>query len=116
MQYDPRGGENRHLYYHYLDKRKRDKFVRRIFRAETNNVTFRISADYKYLILRDSRSLSIANIESLDDRIIFRDIFIMSPGLTYVSIIENYLHSCCLQLKIHQFSAVTARAERQIFF
>lgn len=84
-QYDPRGGDNRSIFYHYLDQQKRDKFIVSIRKAETHTSSFQISADYKYLILRESVVVSIANIESLDKKIEFKLIFRIFPEVTYVS-------------------------------
>lgn len=86
LQYDPRGGDNRSIFYHYLDKRKRDIFITSIKKAETHTSSFQMSNDYKYLILRESRVLSIANVESLDKKIQFRLVFRIFPDVTYVSI------------------------------
>lgn len=86
LQYDPRGGDNRSIFYHYLDNRKRDIFIAAIKKAETHTSSFQISTDYKYLILRESQLLSIANIESLDVKIQFKLIFRIFPDVTYVSI------------------------------
>lgn len=85
FQYDPRGGDNRSIFYHYLDKRKRDVFVAAIKKAETHTSSFQISNDYKYLILRESKLVSIANVESFDAKIQFKLIFRIFPDVTYVS-------------------------------
>ncbi|KAJ6643586.1 hypothetical protein Bhyg_08549 [Pseudolycoriella hygida] len=58
VYYDPRGGDNRSIFYHYLDNRKRDVFIVAIKRSETHTSSFHISSDYKYLILRPSRGVS----------------------------------------------------------
>lgn len=54
--------------------------------SETHTSSFQISGDYKYLILCQSRMVSIANIESLDVKIEFELIFQIFPDVTYVSI------------------------------
>lgn len=85
LQYDPRGGDNRSLFYHHLDKRKRDIFITAIKKIETHIMSFQMSNDHKYLILRESRVVSIANIESLDVKIQFRLILRIFPDVTYVN-------------------------------
>lgn len=49
-------------------------------------MTFKVSHDYKFLILFDSQALSIANIESLDDEMKFRRIFKLDENISYVSL------------------------------
>lgn len=88
LKYDPRGGDDRSIFYHYLSKRKRDVLVvavRDSTFAETHTSTFQISGDCKYLILQESRMVSIANIESLDVKIEFKLIFQIFSDVTYVS-------------------------------
>lgn len=94
IQYDPEGRKRRNLHYHYLDEHKHDKLIARIRKAEAHTVSFEVSNDYKYLILRGSRMLSIANIESLQENIKFKIVFEIFKGGLYVSnrICTHYLH------------------------
>lgn len=84
-QYDPEGKKRRNLYYHYLEENKHDKLIAKIRKSEAHTVSFRVSNDNKYLILRSSRMLSIANIESLEEQIKFKIIFEILDGKLYVS-------------------------------
>ncbi|XP_055307555.1 uncharacterized protein LOC129571737 [Sitodiplosis mosellana] len=83
IYYDPEGRKKRHLYYHYLDGDKPDKLMAKIPKFDANTVSFIVSSDYKHLILRGSRKLSIAYINSLDRDIKFDLIFKFSPDITY---------------------------------
>ncbi|XP_031634996.1 uncharacterized protein LOC116348227 [Contarinia nasturtii] len=83
IYYDPQGRKKRNLHYHYLDENKRDKLIAKIRKSEAHTVSFEVSNDYKYLILCGSRMLSIANIESLADKINFKIIFDIFGGATY---------------------------------
>ncbi|XP_055322565.1 uncharacterized protein LOC129578284 [Sitodiplosis mosellana] len=83
IYYDPEGRKKRDLYYHHLDADKPDKLIARIRKADANMVSFKVSCDYKYLILRGSRTLSISNIESLKMEITFENIFKCSQDITY---------------------------------
>lgn len=85
FQYDPDGRKKRNLYYHYIDQNRPDKLISKVKKGDANTVSFRVSQDYKYLILRDSRTLSVASIKSLDQEIKFDVIFKLSPDTTYVS-------------------------------
>lgn len=89
VQYDPEGRKKRHLYYHYLDGDKPDKLILKIKKADANTTSFKLSHDYKYLILRGSRMVSVANIKSLDREIRFDLIFKFSADITYVSEATN---------------------------
>ncbi len=60
-------------------------FIVKIRRAETHTSSFDLSSDYKYLILRESLVVSIANVESLDKKIDLKLIFRIFPEVTYVS-------------------------------
>lgn len=59
--------------------------ISKIKKCDANTVSFRVSNDYKYLILRSSRTLSVASIKSLDREIKFDLIFKLSQDITYVS-------------------------------
>lgn len=85
MQYDPEKGERRDLYYHYLDANKSDQLIAKIPNSEAHKLSFQLSYDYKYIILHDSRMLSIANIETLDENRKFKLIFGIVPNASYVS-------------------------------
>lgn len=86
LQYDPEGRKKRNLYYHYVnDEQKPDKLIAKIRKAEAHAVSFKVSDDYKYLILCGSRMLSIANIESLQERIKFKIVFDIFKDNFYVS-------------------------------
>lgn len=85
FQYDPEGKKKRNLYYHYVDEDKPDKLISKIRKVDANAVSINVSHDYKYLILRGSRMLSVASIKSLDRDIKFDLIFKFSPDVTYVS-------------------------------
>lgn len=61
-------------------------FIAAIKKTETHTSSFQISDDYKYLILRESLMVSIANIESLDEKIELKLILRISPSVTYVSL------------------------------
>lgn len=84
IQYDPERRKKRHLYYHYLDKNKPDKLIAKIRKAEAYDLSFKVSCDYKYLILCGSRILCIANIENLMEDIKFKMIFEIQDA-SYVS-------------------------------
>lgn len=66
-----------------------DKLITKIRKAEAHAVSFKVSNDYNYLILRDSRTLSIANIKSLAGEIRFDLIFKMSRDIFYVEYVGN---------------------------
>lgn len=83
---DPKGGDNRKIFYHYLDHRKRDVHITNITTAETHTSSFELSGDYKYLILFESKAVSIANVESLDVKIEFKLVLLICPDVTYASI------------------------------
>lgn len=68
-----------------MDKDKPDKLITKIRKADANTVSFKVSCDYKYLILRGSRMLSVANITSLELEITFDMIFKCSQDINYVS-------------------------------
>lgn len=85
MQYDPEGRKKRNLYYHYIDEDKPDKLIAKIKKVDANTVSYKVSHDYKYLILRGSRMLSVASIKSLDREIKFDLIFKFSPDIIYVN-------------------------------
>lgn len=87
MQYDPEGRKKRHLYYHYLDEKKTDKLITKIRKVDANTMSFKVSHDYKFLILRGSRWLSIASIKSLEREIKFDLLFKFSQDITYVSVL-----------------------------
>lgn len=90
-QYDPQRGKKRQLYYHYLDANKPDKLIAKIRKAEAHEFSFKVSFDYKYLILRGSRMLCIANIENLEENIKFKMIFEIFQDASYVSIVVTNL-------------------------
>lgn len=85
FQYDPEGREKRNLFYHYVNECMQDKLIAKIRKAEAHTVSFKVSNDDNYLILSDSRMLSIANIKSLAGEIRFDLIFKMSRDISYVS-------------------------------
>lgn len=85
IQYDPEGKKKRHLYYHHVDEDKPDKLISKIRKVDANTLLFKVSHDYKYLILRGSRMLSVASIKSLERDIKFDLIFKFSQDITYVS-------------------------------
>lgn len=64
---------------------KPDKLIAKIRKEDADEVSFKVSNDYKYLILCDSQALSAANIESLDCEIEFKPIFKITDNVTYVS-------------------------------
>lgn len=70
-----------------MDNRKQDVLIAAIKKSETQTAWFQNSADYKYLILFDIKTVSIANIESLDVKIQFKLILRILPDVTYVSIL-----------------------------
>lgn len=84
-QYDPERRKKRHLYYHYLDEQKPDKLIAKIRKSEAYDLSFKVSFDYKYLLLRGSRMLCIANIENLQETIKFKMIFEIFHDECYVS-------------------------------
>lgn len=88
LQYDPEGKKKRHLYYHYLDEKKPDKLITKIRKVDANTLSFKVSHDYKFLILLGSRWLSIASIKSLEREIKFDLIFKFSQDIIYVSILK----------------------------
>lgn len=90
-QYDPKGKKRRNLFYHYLDEHKHDKLIAIIRKAEAHTLSFEVSSDYKYVILRGSRMISIANIESLEEKIKFNIIFEIFKDALYVSYKEMYM-------------------------
>lgn len=85
VQYDPVGKKKQHLYYHYLDEEKPDKLITKIRKVDALTVSFVVSDDYKYLILRGTRMLCIANIKFMERDIKFDLIFKFSPEISYVS-------------------------------
>lgn len=85
FQYDPEGRDKRNLFYHYVNEYMQDKLIAKIRKAEAHTVSFKVSNDNNYLILSDSRTLSIANIKSLAGEIRFDLIFKMSRDIKYVS-------------------------------
>lgn len=85
FQYDPEGRKRRHLYYHYIDEHKRDKLIAKIRKTETHKISFKVSNDFKYLILSGSQMLCIANIDNLEEQIKFKLIFKIFPEKYYVS-------------------------------
>lgn len=68
-----------------MDEDKPDKLISKIKKVDANAVSFKVSHDYKYLILRCSRMLSVASIKSLERDIKFDLIFKFSQDITYVS-------------------------------
>lgn len=68
-----------------MDANKSDKLIATIRKADANIVSYRVSCDYKFLILRASRMLCVANIEALENEIEFENIFKCSQDITYVS-------------------------------
>lgn len=93
MQYDPGGKKRRNLYYHFVDEHRPDKLIAKIRKSEAHALSFEVSSDYKYLILRDNRRISIANIESLEGNIKFKSIFEIFQDASYVS--NRNDHSNC---------------------
>lgn len=91
LQYDPTGKRNQNLYYHFVDDNKPDILIAKIRKADTNTVSFKVSNDYEYLVLRSSQKLSIANIKYLEREITFNWILKMSQDITYVSYKETEL-------------------------
>lgn len=63
----------------------KDKLIANIRKLEAHSVSFKVTNDYNYLILSDSRTVSIANIKSLAGEIRFDLIFKISRDITYVS-------------------------------
>lgn len=84
-QYDPEGKKRRNLYYHFIDEHKPDKLIAKIRKADAHAVSFRVSNDFNYLLLRGSRTLSIANIKCFEREVKFDLIFKMSEDFIYVS-------------------------------
>lgn len=78
----------RNLYYHYLDENEPDKLISKIRQEEAHDISFRVSLDYKYLILHGSRMLCIANAENLQEDIKFKLIFEIQDA-SYVSIVKT---------------------------
>lgn len=85
MQYDPEGKKKRNLYYHYINEEKPDKLIAKIRKVDAGTVSFKVSYDYKYLIVRNSRMICVANIKSLEMEIKLDIIFKFSQDMTYVS-------------------------------
>ncbi|KAJ6630497.1 Prolyl endopeptidase, partial [Pseudolycoriella hygida] len=83
VYYDPREGDKRSPFYHHLDHRKRDIFMMAIKRNETHATHFQLSTNYEYLILRQSQTLSVANVVSLVEKVEFKLIFKILPDVTY---------------------------------
>lgn len=79
----------RHLYYHYLYKNEPDKLIMKIRQEEAHDVSFRVSLDYKYLILHGSRMLCIADVENLQEDIKFKLIFEIQDA-SHVSIVKHF--------------------------
>lgn len=98
FQYDPEGRKKRHLYYHYVNEFMPDKLIAKIRKPDAHAISFKVSYDYKYLILHCKNSVSIANIKSLAGEIRFDLIFKMSPDVNYVS--KTYVQSMIAQLII----------------
>lgn len=88
-QYDLERRKKRHLYYHYLDKDKPDKLIAKIRKAEEYDLSFKVSCDYKYLILCGTRMLCIANVENLMEDIKFKMVFDIQDA-SYVRIKSIY--------------------------
>lgn len=109
MQYDPDRRKKRHLYYHYLDEEKPDKLIARVRKSEAHDISFKVSCDYKYLLLRGSRMLCIANIENLEETIRFKLIFEINQDVCYVSNIQfgNDLFFLRSFIFDHQFKTKT---------
>lgn len=89
LQYDPAGKKNQNIYYHFVDENRPDKLIAKIRKADTHAVSFKVTNDYQYLVLRGSQKLSIANIKHLDREIRFDWILKMSQDITYVSYKET---------------------------
>lgn len=85
MQYDPEGKKKRNLYYHYINEEKPDKLIAKIRKVDAATVSFKVSYDYKYLIVRNNRMICVANIKSLEMEIKLDIIFKFSQDMTYVS-------------------------------
>lgn len=82
---DPDGGNCSNLCYHFIVQHLHDIFIEEIAKTEIHRLSIHVSDDYRYLILGDSRTVSIANIEFLYERIVFKPIFKLSPDVFYVS-------------------------------
>lgn len=85
MQYDPGGKKRRNVYFHFINEDRPDKLIAKIRKSDANTLSFRVSNDYKYLILRDNRRVSIANIESLEGNVKFKVVFEIFQDAIYVS-------------------------------
>lgn len=66
-----------------------DKLIANIPKSETYDVSFEVSNDYKYLILYGNKALYAANIESLEEDVLFKLIFKISHDISYVSIFRS---------------------------
>lgn len=86
LQYDPVGGNNPNLYYHFIDGKMSDIFIAKIPRFEIHRATFHVSDDYRYLILCDTQMVSIATIELSNKRLRFKPIFNLQQDVFYVSL------------------------------
>lgn len=69
-----------------------DILIAKIPRVEFYRVSFQVSDDYKYLILCDTQVVSVANIESISESIVFKPIFKLSQDIFYVSEYNNFKH------------------------
>lgn len=68
-----------------MDKDKPDKLIAMIQKSEAYELSFKVSCDYKYLILCGSRMLCIANVENLAEDVKFKTIFEIIQDASYVS-------------------------------
>lgn len=75
-----------------MDEDKPDKLIAKIRKSEAYDLSFKVSYDYKYLILRGSRVLCIANVENLMEDIKFKMIFEIQDA-SYVSNQYNNNHN-----------------------
>lgn len=98
MQYDSDGDGARHLYYHFVDKHAPDILISQIPKSEANDLSFEVSGDYKYLILCNSRVISVANIERIDTNMTFKVIFSIVRDAFYVSSCQFWFDRQCLCL------------------
>lgn len=116
MQHDPEGKKNRHLYYHFVDEHKPDKLIAKIRKEDDDIMSFKVSNDYKTLILVDSHALSTANIESLDEEITFKRIFKINENISYVSKMIWYWISCVLSSYNINYATGLCRKLRRLLF
>ncbi|XP_031634997.1 prolyl endopeptidase-like [Contarinia nasturtii] len=89
IYHDPERKKKRDLYYHFVNEYQYDKLIAKIREEDDDIVSFKVSHDYKYLILFDSQALSIANIESLDEDIKFKRIFKINENISYEYVGNN---------------------------